>query len=227
MKKIKWFIICLILMGFLGVGAIIYGKSNLKHLSYETFASQSTFSIVEDGEYKNLYPELKGFYIDEKIEKAEDLLEFSDEVVVAKVKADPILYGNSIIDQFEVVTVIKGTNLKKNSDLKVYENISFWNPITTLSLSGLTPVKKEETYILFLKKAPHPSIKNTYSYSSLQYGHINFIESKFLEEYSGNDTIKEIAQYDYVFQKEVAQSEIQKYQQIKENILQIIHEEKY
>lgn len=216
MKWTKIAIISLILLFFLGIGIVIYGKKNIKHISYEEYKIQSTYNITEKDKYKSYYPELENFYIEPK--EAKDLIENTEEIVIATAK-QLILYGNSILTQYEVTKKIKG-EIQIGEKINVYENIVYWNLNETLYLSGLTPVEKENSYLLFLKQSPSPSISHTYTYSTLTYGHIHTSNNRILENYSNNSkTIQEISQYDYVFAKDTSQEEINKYQKIKEEIL--------
>ena len=65
----------------------------------------------------------------------------------------------------------------------------------------MTTLDEKYYYIIFIKKAPHPSIKNTYIFSSITYGHFNIssFDSNILMDYEpGSLTIKEAMKYDYV-----------------------------
>ncbi len=218
--KLKNLIIFIIIILLLIIGILIYGKVNLKHINYKEYIENSKYERSESNEYKEYFPELNDFFIDEKASDVNELIQYSDYVVIGKVKKEPILYGKSIINQFEIENVIKG-NLKTKKTIKVYDLLFDWNLNLTSYLSGLTPVKKGESYILFLKKSHNPTMKNTYVYSSLQYGHVNKSHNKVLKEYSNySNKISEILNYDYVFLEKTNKNEIEKYEKMRNEIIE-------
>ncbi|HHW69605.1 MAG TPA: hypothetical protein GX747_04630 [Tenericutes bacterium] len=85
--------------------------------------------------------------------------------------------------------------------IKLYDLIISWNSNATSYFNGTTPMKINEDYIVFLKRNPNLSVKDTYIFSTMKYGHtITSKESRYLHNYEQYTlTLKEISNYDFVF----------------------------
>ncbi len=217
MKKVlRRFILTTIILFVLIVSVTVYGKSQIKHIDYHNYIEESTYSIITYGEslYKN-YPELKKCVIqDRNINMIDDLVKFSEDVLVIDVVDDPIIHGSAIVNTGVIQKIIKGKNLKLNEKIQIYDLVLDTQASFTLYLDGTTPLQKGGQYLVFLNQAPHPSIPESYLFSNSKFGHIRLDKkSSYLKDYENYSiSLKDAFQYDYVFLEEDSKDEsIKKY----------------
>lgn len=212
----------------LSITAIIYGRIEIKHIDYENYIENSKYAVSIVGQYLyENYPELKSVIIPNKmIDSIDDLVKNSEAVLVIEVKENPIIHGSGILNNCIIKKIIKGENLKLNEIIQVYDLTAHTQADVTLYIDNTTPLKKNEPYLVFLNKAPRPSIKGTYVFSNAEFGHIRLNGKKnYLKDYENYSiTMKDILQYDYVFLKESYKSEdIEKYERIAEEALNLLN----
>ena len=188
---------------FLIVG--IVGKTKLKHINYDDYISTASYYTSSISSVYSHFSKLEQVIIDDsKIKNIEDLFLKSEYVLKVRINTKPTIYGNGILNKVEVLDILKGENDKnitKGNIIKVYDLVSIITDYSIRYYGGMTPLDEKNEYIIFIKKAPHPSIKNTYLFSSITYGHFNIssFDSNILMDYEpGSLTIKEAMKYDYV-----------------------------
>lgn len=225
MKKVlRRFILTTIILFVLIVSVTVYGKSQIKHINYQNYIEKSTYAIITYGEslYKN-YPELKKCVIqDRNIDTIDDLVKFSEDVLIIEAVNDPMIHGSAIVNTGVIKKIIKGKNLKLNEKIQIYDLVLDTQASVTIYLNGATPLQKGGQYLVFLNRAPHPSIPGSYLFSNAKFGHIRLDkESSYLKDYENYSmSLNDAFQYDYVFLEEDSKVEsIKKYEKfIKEAI---------
>lgn len=207
---------------------IIYAKTSIKHIDYEKYIENSTYSFYGSEystsndfgsmTYENMYM-LYDFFNDEKINSLEDLEKISDYILIVNCKGIPMFKGTGIINNCLIKKVFKG-NLKEKEYIKIYDLVVDWRYLTTFYLGGSTPLKKDQDYLVFLKKTTSANVKDSYVFVSPKYGHTFMLkDTKIIENYEqGSLTIKEIANYDFVFSKNTKEEEINNYKIIQSQI---------
>lgn len=203
MKKTLACIVIIILLTF--VVSIIIGKKSIKHIDYIYFSSNvKYFSTPVYDVYKEFKYNKEMFIDDDKIKDVNDLINFSDYVLSIKVNKEPIFYGNGLINNVKILEVFKSIddkNIKIGNQIRIYDLISYWSGDYANYYGGITPLNFDNEYIVFLKKANHGNLNNTYIFSSIRYGHFNISVSDdnvLLNYVQGSLTIGEIMKYDYV-----------------------------
>ncbi len=200
-KSLRWLCV-FVLCGFLF--AIMIGKNSLRHISYEEYISTYKYFPTPVAEVRKTFIDLDDIFIKRKdVKSLNDLMERTDYVLRIKISDEPIFWGNGIINQTEVLEVLKAAdnNINIGDSVKIYDLISTWQGDYVNYYGGMTPLNKKYEYIVFVKKAPRPNMENTYIFSSIEYGRFNISikESNVLENYQmGSYTVKDIMEYDYV-----------------------------
>lgn len=227
MKTKYVFLLIIVIISIFSVFAIIYGKNNMKHIDYNKYIKSSIYctNFENDSKVYDLFPETKDFLIlSNDINSAEDIINKSDYILQVKTNSKPILIGKSIINNCIIEKVIKGKNLNVGENIKIYDMSYGWFHNHTDYLFGSTPLANNNVYIVFLKKAPYPTVKDTYSMISFKYGHVNLNNNNhYLLDYDNcSKLVKNISQYDYVFGSEYSDEEIIKYVRIVNEILELV-----
>lgn len=229
-KIIKRFTILTVIIFVLAISVTIYGKNKIKHIDYQDYIEKSIYAIIDYGEslYRG-YPELKNSMMqDRDISTIDDLVKFSEDVLVIEAVEDPTIYGSAIVNTCTIKEIIKGKNLKLNDQIQVYDLMLDTQIIATIYLNGATPLQKGKQYLVFLNQAPRPSIPRTYLFSNAKFGHIRLDkESSYLKDYENYSMpLKDTFQYDYIFLEEDSRDEsIKKYEKIVKEALDLL--EKY
>lgn len=212
----------LIIFVLLSAGIVVYAKYNFKHVDrneffknslYSFFASErDTINNFEGMTYENMY-DLGDFFIDDKVKSLKDLEENSEYILIVNSSKYPTFKGNGIINNCQIKKVIKGTDVKENEYIKIYDLVAFWNNSGTFYLGGSTPIKREKDYIVFLNSTTNANEPNSYVYSSVKYGHVSISEKgKILENYKQNSlSLEDIANYDFVFPEGTSKESISEY----------------
>lgn len=223
------FLIITITFLVLSIGVTIYGKIEIKHVNYEDYIEKSKYavSIVGQSLYEN-YPELSSVIIQNKmINSIDDLVKKSEAVLVIEVKEDPIIHGNAILNNGIVKKIIKGENIELNEIIQVYDLLQIILDNITLYIDNATPLQKNGQYLVFLNRAPRPSVAGTYVFSNAAFGHIRLNGKKnYLKDYENYSMpMKDILKYDYVFLKDSYNAEdIERYEGIVEEALNLLNE---
>ncbi len=226
---LKIFIIFLVIF-ILSLVCILYGRNTLEHVNYNEYITNSKYMYFDTNIY-NLFPELEGFLItDEEINNAQDLVNLSNYVVLIEVYDEPMLQGEDVINNGIIKKIIKGNGLNVGDKIQIYDLVYGWSKDATNYFAGSTPLKVGEEYIVFLKKAPYPTVKNTYVFDSIKFGHV--ITSKPNKYVLGYDMqtlkiedmlkIKDIQEYAYVFTKNYTDDDVKKYEKIVKEIYDLI-----
>lgn len=226
MKKRYIVLLLLTIIIVLSIFIVLYGKLLLKHIDYDEFVNSSLYYYVSEEEVYSSYLDLKDFFIDDNsINNADDLLKMADYVLIIKVDEEPLFRGNSIINNCTVKKVIKGEGINKNDNILVYDLIGSWFMSGTGYFGGSTPLVLNNEYIVFINKAPRPSIKDSFVFSSFKYGHITLNKtSKYKLDYEQySSSIFDISEYDYVFPAGYSIDDVVKYEKIRDEILLIIN----
>lgn len=201
---------------------IIYGKSQLKSINYDTYSKNNTYYYMPFEEVKRGYLNLPN-YVNKngEINSLEDLQKNSDYIVIAEVK-EHIMKGEAIINNCNIKKVLKG-NLALNSNIYIYDLVVHWSNNSIGYIGGSTPLSNGETYIMFLNKTGKNNLnKDAYVFSSYIYGHINMDKSLALEDYKQYTlSSSDISKYDYVFPNtnQNNELEIKKYEELKKSII--------
>ncbi len=190
---------CLII---LTVGMTIYAKAHIRSVNYEELKKESQYSVVYKPFYEAIY-RLHDFFIDDKVKTVTDLEALSPYILVVEVSENPTYKGLGMLDNCTVKKVIKGDNFKSGMKIKIYELVGAWTSFATIYLSGSTPLKVGDTYLVFLKEASNANVKGAYIFTSIKYGHFNLsLDSKKVEErftiYEDSISLDEAEKYDYM-----------------------------
>ncbi len=232
--KNRVFMVILSFVLVLYVLVIIYGKSSVKKVDYQSFMSEKTYGFLssiyssnndyEGMNYEDMY-NLKDFFLDDKISSLNDLEKYSDYILIIEVNNEPIIRGNGIINNCLIVNVIKGNDLKSGNNILIHDLIVSHQNQTALYLDGSTPLKINGKYVVFLKKTNNSNINNSYVFSSTNFGHIKIDQKgNILKNYEQNALkLNEIVNYDHVFSKKTNLDEIVKYQNIQTSIWEKYH----
>lgn len=203
MKKVL-ICICLFIL-FLFGGSIIIGRSLINHINYGNFVSNVKYFSTPIEYVYNEFKQNKEIFIDnKKINNIEELIDESEYVLKIKIIDNPTFYGNGIINNAEILEIIKGKNDKNiyvGNKLKIYDLISYWSGDYINYYGGMTPLNPKNEYIVFLKKAENANQEKAYIFSSIRYGYFNISTSdtNVLTNYiQGSLTVQEIMEYDYV-----------------------------
>lgn len=214
------------------VSLIIYAKSNFKNIDYDYYKKTSLYGFFSSNEnntndygnmdYESMYG-LNDYFIDKKVNSFKDLKNLSDYILIISNKEKPILKGNGIINNCVVEKVIKGSELKENDKIKIYDLVAFWKTKGTMYIGGSTPLKTGNEYIVFLKKTVRPSIPDTYVFTSVKFAHIaTSKEVGILENYEQNTlTVEDASNYNFVFSKNSDKKEIEQYKAISKKIIEL------
>jgi len=212
-------VVLIIILLIFAVAVTIYGKVKIKHINYENYIGKSVYAIsnLEESLYQT-YPELKNVIIQDKnVHTVNDLLNFSEDVLVIEVANEPIIHGNGIVNTGTIKKIIKGENVELNEKIQIYDLVLDTQSSATIYLSGATSLQVGKQYLVFLNQAPRPSILKTYVFSSAEFGHIRLNEKPlYLKDYENYSMpVKDILKYDYVFLEETySYDDIVKYEKI-------------
>ena len=172
---------------------------------------------------KKIYKELNNILIEAK--DLDELMGFSDNILLVEVNNDFKLIGNGIVNNCTVKKIYKtSTDIKKNDRINIYDLSDSWNKNSTRYFGGITPMKEGESYIVFLKKAKNPSVKDSYVFSSIMFGHTNINSATpYLLNYEQYSlSIENIKQYDYIFSKESTEEDVLFYESIRNQIMKLV-----
>ena len=105
-----------------------------------------------------------------------------------------------MINQCRVLKVFKGENIQVNESVYIYD---FTYSITRDSIGyieGSKPLAPDREYIVFIQEAPAPNMKNSYIFSSINYGFFAVEgQGRYIEEYeNGSILLEDTYQYDYI-----------------------------
>lgn len=181
----------------------IYGKISFSNLDYNNYLNSARYSLEE--EYINYFPEMKDFLLDdESITSFEDLINKSESVLLIDVVDKPLINGKALINKCKVNQVIKGENFQIGSNILVYDLLFNIDKNNLAYFGGMTPLKVGNKYIIFIRKTENASVKNSYVFTSVKYGHFNLTDkSGILENYENYSLhINDIVNYDYIFKEE-------------------------
>lgn len=194
-------IICIITLILFIITAII-GNKFVKHIKYEEFSSTFYYFTLPTKYINKHLKKINHIFIDDsKINNINNLIDESDYVLRIRMNDNPKIVGNGIINNVKVSEVIKGEKIKLGDTIKIYDLINNLIGDYVEYFGGITPLNKENNYIVFLKKAPSPNIKDSYIFASIKYGHFNIsnLESNVLTNYEqGSLYVKDILKYDYI-----------------------------
>lgn len=213
------------LLALVLVVTIVYGKSQLKDINYETYSKNNTYYYMPYDEVKRAYLNLPN-YVNKngEVDNLEELQKNSDYIIVAEVK-EHIMKGEAIINNCNVKKVLKG-DISLNSNIYVYDLVVHWSNNSIGYIGGSTPLANNETYIMFLNKTGKNNLnKEAYVFSSYIYGHVNTKKSLFLENYEQYTlSSSDISKYDYVFPNINQDNglEIKKYEELRKNIIEYV-----
>ena len=219
--------ICLYILVFFIVTILVvfYGLSNIKHINYEDYIENSSYSFISSKsesnsyyagmDYESMY-DLDGFFIDDKIKSLEDLELYSDYIFIVEMNDNPEFVGNGILNNCIVKKIVKGNNIEINQKIKIYDLIAYWDKNSTLFFGGSTPLDKGKSYVVFVNKAKKANTPNSYVFSNVKYSHVSVSqEGKILDNYDQNTLkIKDIIKYDFVFESGVDNLNIENYKKI-------------
>lgn len=226
-KIIKRFTILTVIIFVLAISVIIYGKNKIRHIDYQDYIEKSIYATINYGEslYRN-YPELKNSIMqDRDISTIDNLVNFSEDVLVIEAVENPTIYGSAIVNTCVIKEIIKGKNLKLNDQIQIYDLMLNTQISATIYLNGATPLQKGGQYLVFLNRAPHPSISGSYLFSNAKFGHISLDkERSYLKDYENYSMpLKDAFQYDYIFLEEDSRDEsIKKYEKIVKEALDLL-----
>ena len=238
MKKINVIcllkIICVVIL-FLFAVSFYIGRKYIKYIKYDEFANNAWyFSEPVDSVY-GAFSRVKSVLInDDDVDEIEELFSFSDYVLEIISSSDQLLLGKGVINQANVVKIYKCSNdcdINIGDSIKIYDLVSSWGMSYINYYGGMTPLKKGDHYIVFIKKSPRPNLENVYMFSSVKYGHFNISqETNILFDYeNGSKTFKEISKYDYVYLKcdgayNTCETYDNNYEKLKKELLKMIEE---
>lgn len=225
---------CLIFVFFFFI-MIFIGKKVTNHISYDDYISNTDYFITSTESMYRHYSRLKGFFInDSLISNIDDLFDKSDYVFKIIVQNKPLIYGNSLINNAKVLKIYKNDSnhsIYEGNDIKIYDLVNLISNEYIDYSGGMTPLTLGDKYVVFVKKTPNPSVKNTFVFSSVEYGHFNISrQSNLLFGYeNGSLTMKEIMKYDYIYsdcnnKDMICEKQQNKYIKLKEELIQKINE---
>lgn len=207
-RKIFALGICIIIA--LTIGVIMYAKNKFTMFNYNSYIENSSCNFInsinnnnndlEGMNYEQMF-NLFDYFIDDKISTIDDLINLSDYILIVNVDKQPIYKGSSVINNCTILKVIKGSNFKENTKIRIYDLVFHWDYLRTYYLGGNTPLKINDNYIVFLKKPKLASENETYVFTSVKYGRISILENRgILENYEQSSlNITDIFNYDLVF----------------------------
>lgn len=202
MKKYRLFFLTLTIITILSLSVFLYGKITLKHFNESSFLQTAYYFSFDN--YIDFFPDLKGFLLEENSAfTKEELIDFAEEVLIVKNSSKKEYRGNGITNSMQVIKTIKG-NLKEGQTVIVYDLISNFREIELDSLSGFVPLQKNETYLVFLKKAVNPTMSDSYALISTQYGALPLKrEDQIFYQYEQlSFKVEEAMNYDYITELE-------------------------
>lgn len=163
MKKI--FMFSLILILFVNVGIVLIAKSNFIHASLNHVEMFETGGVQFNYGYKGA----KSHDLDSLVE----LMDRSDQVSLIEINDEPTLYPSEISYEVNVLKTYKGEAMEKLALIE-YGRFTHFEEIWQLyTENGYVPLRANEQYIVFLKKAENAMMDNSYTYA-------NPIYTKFL-----------------------------------------------
>lgn len=227
--KLRFILISIIIL-VASIICVLYGRIKLKHVNYDEYIKSSKYTYFSTNIY-DFFPELENIIIkDDEVNNAQDLINLSDYVLLIETFDKPMLHGKDIVNNCIIKKIIKGKGLNIGNKIQIYDLVMDWDMNSTGYFPGFTPLKMGEQYIVFLKKAPKPTIKNTYLFSSIKFGHI--ITSKQSQYVLGYDIqtlkledmfkIEEAQNYDYIFTKDYTDDDVKKYEKIVKEIYELV-----
>lgn len=201
-NKLRFLCLLLILMfAFVAFS----NRDKFEHINYSEYVLESKY--FTDDSYSLSFKEMKNILInDEEVRSASDLINKSKYALVVKVSENPTMIGDGIINNGVIISIIKGDKFKVGDPIKIYDLLYYWGVNSTNYLGGSTPVRVGDTYVVFITDEIRPTVKNTYVFSSVKYGHFNV--ARDIGTYSNYDlsvsglkllTISDAMNYDYVF----------------------------
>lgn len=212
LKKMPF--IASIILIFLCIAIVVYGKITLKHLNYDEYINNSLYDFILEEDYKDMY-NLKELIIQNSIDDVDSIFNTSSAILLVTVNGNPKLLGDGIINTCKIDRIILGDNFKVGQDIKIYDFAAWWNMNESLYLGGSTPLKDGNKYLVFLNKAKYPNEKDTYYFSSVPYGHIllNQKINLYIKNETNRITIKEAMNYQFAFSNDTTSEIIEKYRE--------------
>ena len=186
---------------------VVYGKNKVTSYNYEDYIINAEYSTTSDkNEMINFAPYLEDIIVDDKVNSYADLLKYSlycFDVIVTDVEFS----GEGLINYCTITNVIKGKNSKTGDSIAIYDLIFLLAESGTVYSEGARPLKINDTYRVFIDKAPNPIIKGAYIFNSFKYGSIrlnnegpNYLLNQNLNEIKLS--LKEAMEYDYISRKD-------------------------
>lgn len=190
-------ILCLLcLLLFVGLG--FYGKNKFESIDYQTMAGEMYYSTMTYQDFLEIFPNTAKKLIDDtKITCLDDMIKQSDFVLKIKNGEDKIIQGHGLINQCQVLKVFKGKNIQVNESIYIYDFTDFITSDSIGYIEGSKPLVPQQEYIVFLKKAPVPNMKDTYIFSSINYGFFDINSHDLYNTQYENDFIYLSDTYDY------------------------------
>lgn len=163
MKKLFLFVLILILL--VNVEIVLIAKTNFIHASLDHVEVFETGAVQFNYGYKGAKSH--------DLDSLSELMDQSDQVCLIEINDGPTLYPSEISYEVNVLKTFKGEAME---NLKLIEHGRFthfeeiWQLYTE---NGYVPLRANEQYIVFLKKAENAMMDNAYTYA-------NPIYTKFL-----------------------------------------------
>ena len=193
------FIILIILF----IVTVVYGICVTKKISFGNYWQNAKYEYVSYNDSKRMYHNLEETIIDSNNKSFDEIKDNTDYIFVIKVN-NHILLGKSLINDCFVESIIKGDSLEEKNNIKIFDLVNEWGNVSMSYLGGSTPMIEGNRYIVFLNKiSKNDNItdEDAYVFSNYKYSHININGNNYLNKYEQLSlTIKDIANYDYVFE---------------------------
>lgn len=204
-KTLKITLIVTLIILLLTSILIVYIKKNIKHLSYDEYIENATYSFFPSNiystsafTYEDMF-ELNNYFINDD-EVSIDLLNSTSEVIAIIEVKEKYLKGNGTINNAKVIKTIKG-NIKEESIIKIYDLVAIQDYIGAYYLGGSVPMNINSNYIVFLKKGIHTNEKDTYIPISIMYGSISLSDKEYYCDYNNASMeIKDVMNYSFIFE---------------------------
>ena len=195
-KKLR--IACIVLLSSFII-LFFYGKTKLEHLEYTEYSKSAKYGMEPADIAGSDLETIENIIDDNKVSGLEYLIEHSAYVLKIKLNSSNFK-GSGFINTCSIKEVIKGEYLSVGDTIAIYDNQFFWHIFSAIYYEGSKPLKVDDEYIVFLNKAPNPTVKGSYMFASVKYGSFRISDTTYiLKNYIGEEiTLLQAQEYDYI-----------------------------
>ena len=195
-------IVCVCLLIVLG-GVTWYSKQllDVNKIDYNDHLEHKRYSTIPPVVSIEQAP-IKGLIDDQTIHGLSDLVKQSKYILKITAAKEKLFIGNGVINNCQILNVIKGKDLHRGDSILVYEHVMGYLKDGLSYVEGAKPILSGKEYYVFLNQAPRPNKKGTYIMSSVNFGSfpVQPKSSQTIIDYDNGLSIRDTDKYAYIGQ---------------------------